>query len=85
MKQNIKSAVYEQIKWERDIAIEQLESIGASLGMNMDGFKKIVHCKECRNSDGVIYHNGDEYYRCKTGRCHSANWFCADGLRKEGI
>ncbi len=33
------SALYvlDQIKWERDIAIEQLEEIGVGLGRKMDG------------------------------------------------
>lgn len=34
-------AVYRQVKWERDIAISQLEEIGISLGQNMDDIKAL--------------------------------------------
>ena len=36
----MKVSVYEQIKWERDIAISQLEEIGISLGQKMDDIKE---------------------------------------------
>lgn len=34
-------AVYGQVKWERDIAISQLEEIGVGLGQKMDEFKAL--------------------------------------------
>ena len=36
-----KSKAYDQIKWERDIAISQLESIGKSLGEKMDDIQEM--------------------------------------------
>ena len=38
----MKVSVYEQIKWERDIAISQLEEIGISLGQKMDDVKEAL-------------------------------------------
>lgn len=40
--------VQEQIKWERDIAIEQLESIGKSLGQTMDDVQLILEARKPR-------------------------------------
>lgn len=34
-------AVYGQVKWERDIAISQLEEIGVALGQKMEEFKAL--------------------------------------------
>ena len=39
--------VLEQIRWERDIAIEQLNSYGVSLGEKADCVK-VVRCKDCK-------------------------------------
>ena len=38
----VSRGLYEQIKWERDIALEQLESYGISLGSNAE-VVKVVH------------------------------------------
>ena len=38
----VSRGLYEQIKWERDIALEQLESYGVSLGSNAE-VVKVVH------------------------------------------
>lgn len=37
-------AVYGQVKWERDVAISQLEEIGVGLGQKMDEFKALNGC-----------------------------------------
>ena len=37
-----KQSIYEQIKWERDVALEQLESIGIGLGRKMDDVKEAM-------------------------------------------
>ena len=45
----------EQIRWERDVAVGQLNEIGCQFGQEMDEVKKklenvpVVHCKECKN------------------------------------
>ena len=38
----VSRGVFEQVKWERDVAIEQLESYGVSLGEKAD-VVKVVH------------------------------------------
>lgn len=37
-----KQSIYEQIKWERDVALDQLESIGVGLGRIMDDVKEAM-------------------------------------------
>ena len=39
-------AVYGQVKWERDIAISQLEEIGVALGQKMEEFKALKEKNE---------------------------------------
>ena len=78
----VSKGLYDQIKFERDIAIEQLKMIGAELGMVMDGFEKIVYCKDCLLSDETKDRHGKPLCRCKTGRLHDPKWFCADGVRE---
>jgi len=40
----------EQVRWERDIAIEQLREIGCELGQKMDDVKAKLDCvRDCRN------------------------------------
>lgn len=38
---------YEQTRWERDMAISQLEEIGKSLCEKMDNVATVVRCKDC--------------------------------------
>lgn len=40
--ETIPKGLYDQIKWERDVAIDQLKSYGVSLGEKAD-VKKVVH------------------------------------------
>ena len=42
---------YEQTRWERDTAIEQLEKIGKSLCEKMDNVATVVRCKDCKHRD----------------------------------
>lgn len=37
-----------QIRWERDVAIEQLHQIGKEFGEKMDDVHKVVFCKDCK-------------------------------------
>lgn len=67
-----KQSIFEQIKWERDVALEQLESIGVGLGRKMDDVKEAmekqipkkpkenivgIYCPECKH-----FFSGTEYY-----------------------
>ena len=37
-----KGRAYDQVRWERNVAENQLKDIGCSLGQNMDSFKKAI-------------------------------------------
>jgi hypothetical protein len=52
---------FEQIKWERDVAIEQLNELGLSLGQKVDDVKEVIEKQE---SKIVAYQNGS--YVCPT-------------------
>lgn len=40
--------LYEQIKWERDVAISQLEDIGCGLGRKMDDIKAAIEKQKAK-------------------------------------
>lgn len=65
----VERAVYEQVAWERDIAIKQLADIGKSLGAKMDDVATVVRCRECR-------------YFCK-GENDSESWEWCDCWKKD--
>lgn len=46
-----KQSIYEQIKWERDVALEQLESIGVGLGRIMDDVKEAMEKQISKKPD----------------------------------
>jgi hypothetical protein len=72
----ISRKAYEQVKWERDTAIEQLKSYGVSLFEDAD-VVKVVRCKEC------VYANekGDTCYFGE-GRFVTPEHYCSNGERK---
>ena len=81
----------EQLKWERDTSIEQLEEHGIPFCGKAD-VVAVVRCKECKHRpkyDGpnrVVF--PDEVCPCQCDDLYynwmpSDDWFCADGERKE--
>lgn len=67
----------EQFKWERDVAIEQLNEIGKGLGSRMDDVATVVRCKDCKW--------WDKKWGCETfgfTRTNMENFYCADGERR---
>ena len=76
----VSRCVHDQVRWERDIAIEQLESYGISLGEKAE-VVKVVRCKDCA--------------RCIKGYCTirkdgfgatlkvCLNGFCSDAERRK--
>lgn len=46
--------VLQQVIWERDTAIEQLEDYGVGLGEVAD-LVKVVRCKDCKHCDTDIF------------------------------
>ena len=77
----VESKAIEQLKWERDTAIEQLKSYGVGFGEKAD-VVNVVRCKDC-----VYWENGKDY----TPYCNEPNGliepnaddFCSYGERKE--
>lgn len=66
--------VYGQVKWERDVAISQLEEIGISLGQKMDEFKAF---KEKNTPKKVAYQG--EHEKCPTcGSFHVFGKHCTE-------
>ena len=63
---------YDQVRWERDVAIAQLASIGKGFGEAMDDVGKVVRCKDCK------------HFQCRhwCGSCDPTD-FCSHGERKE--
>lgn len=76
-------AVYPQFKWERDMAIEQLDEYGIPFGAKKDDdVVKVVRCKGCK-------HYSVEDETTQFGWCNALEMptdeqrFCADGERRE--
>ena len=72
---------YEQVKWERDCAIQQLrEDYGVGLGQRKPrNFFAVVFCKDCKYSNrdmGLPY--------CEKLRLYQKDFdFCSYGRRRE--
>lgn len=53
--------------------------------MNVEDLEVVILCKDCKYGYPII---DSEYVTCgrrfHDGQNHEANWFCADGERKEG-
>jgi len=58
----VSQGVFDQVKWERDTAIAQLNEIGAGLGEKMDNYQQIVHSKWIDMGD---------FWQC--GNCHNTS------------
>jgi hypothetical protein len=74
----VSRGVHDQVRWERDVAIEQLESYGISLGEKAD-VVKVVRCRDCKNVQkdelfGTLWCNGTIV---------KGDYFCASGERKD--
>lgn len=59
----ISKGLYEQIKWERDVALAQLEEYGVSLGEKAD-VMKVRHGRWERTGTLVGLMNFEHFYRC---------------------
>ena len=72
---------YEQTRWERDTAIEQLAEIGKSLCEKMDDVAKVVRCKDCKSRDKE---SGFCYGRGCPAQLVPDDGFCDKGARMDG-
>lgn len=65
----IPKGAYEQVEWERDMAIQQLNDYGVQLGEKAD-CAKVVRCKECLRER-----------HCKFTQYQGMNGYCSLGER----
>lgn len=85
----VSRGVYDQVKWERDMAMQQLEEHGIPFGGTADNVVEVVRCKDCIHSVQLL-----DRLMCKRTAHKSENgWFglratadkhfCSYGERKE--
>ena len=67
----VSKAAYDQVVWERNLAKEQLKSIGKSLGEKMDDVQPVKHGK---NLDREI----PSIFSCSVCGWHSWDTYCGD-------
>lgn len=73
----------DQMKWERDVAVEQLKEIGVVFGENMDGVKAAVEKQKPRKPLGGRDIYGNDYKICRecSAIVEDGQWranFCPD-------
>ena len=51
----VSRGVHDQVRWERDTAIGQLEEHGIPFGGIAPDVVKVVRCKDCKHWGGVVY------------------------------
>lgn len=77
------AGVYEQVAWERDLAVQQLKDYGVGLGQVKD-LAEVTRCKDCKYGDWdskpddamVCLRTNDGFWR-------TGNDFCSRGVPKE--
>lgn len=72
-----KLSVYEQVKWERDVAISQLEDIGCGLGRKMEDIKEAIEKQKAKK---VINKGQGQEAECMCPNCgkylgNDADWY----------
>ena len=74
----VSRGVFDQVMWERNVAIAQLEEHGIPFGGTAPDVLKVVRCKECKFCTEI------GLPRCRrTGRNVIDDDFCSRGERKE--
>lgn len=66
----------EQIRWERDIAMQQLAEHGIPFGGKADDVVKVCRCKDCKHYDGKWCLLLDIV------NSEMGDWFCGFGERR---
>ena len=77
-------SLFEQVMWERDIAMIQLAHHGIPFGGIATDVVKVVRCKNCKHGQNM---KGSETYLCHSQRYddymfHNANHYCSYGEAK---
>ena len=78
----VSRGVHDQVRWERDVAIEQLESYGISLGEKAD-VVKVVRCKDCIHFDPEKALRPGGIWCSYWGTDPDPDDFCSKGERKD--
>lgn len=79
----VSAGAYEEIAWERDLAVQQLKDYGVGLGQVKD-LAEVTRCKDCKYGDWdskpddamVCLRTNDGFWR-------TGNDFCSRGVPKE--
>lgn len=79
----VPAGAYEQVAWERDLAVQQLKDYGVGLGQVKD-LAEVTRCKDCKYGDWdskpddamVCLRTNDGFWR-------TSNDFCSRGVPKE--
>lgn len=80
----IPKGVYEQVKWERDMAVQQLNDYGVQLGEKADCVR-VVRCKDCYFKRINSFTKGCEIARCTLHEMGVAlDDFCSYGVYEDG-
>lgn len=77
----VSRGVHDQVRWERDIAIQQLEEHGIPFGGIAPDVVKVVRCKDCKSCSHDVMFGG---YWCGGHRV-KADDFCSYGERRADV
>lgn len=74
--------VLEQIRWERDTAMQQLEEHGIPFCGKADDVVEVCRCRYCTHSEPTGY--DEDCVWCKNMLCEMpVNGFCSNGERRD--
>ncbi len=82
----VSRGVFEQVKWERDVAMQQLEEHGIPFGGEADDVVNVVRCKDCKYTEMIVDIIGNPQLYCRHHRYYpnvDFDDFCSWGKRKE--
>lgn len=82
----VSKGVYEQVQWERDMAMKQLEEHGIPFGGEADDVVNVVRCKDCKYTEMIVDIIGNPQLYCRHHRYYpnvDFDDFCSWGKRKE--
>lgn len=68
---SVSTGTMEQIRWERNVAMKQLEEHGIPFGGTADDVVKVVRCKDCKL-----------WQTCNLCMRYGDDWFCKGGERR---
>ena len=73
-------SIFEQVKWERDIAMKQLEDLGIGFGEEVKDVVEVVRCKDCKHR-GMFY--GEPFCELDVDCMYAKDdWYCPNGERR---